>query len=125
MDTSDIMAQLTIKDKLLVVVYDKLQYGLFRYFSTDEDMKKFITEHIDEAFQRAVWKKEAEPYMLNIASTKNFSRFSWSGEKHFLDCQLHIFMPLIRKFITDAKTDTLEVLDYDELIQRIKTIRNR
>lgn len=125
MDSKNIITQITVKDKVLVVFYDKLSNGLFRLFDTDGQLKKFIEEDTDKAFLYAIHKKEKAPYMLNIASTEDFGAFEWKHMKKLLQRQMSIFMPLIGKFITDVETDTLEVLNYNAAMKGIHLLQEK
>lgn len=111
MDSSSIISQITIKDKVLIIFYDQLVYGLFSKFNTDDEVKTYIEESLENAFQESILKKNNSPYLLNIASTEKFGAFPWEGgwPKQYLNKQLSIFMPIIQKFIADALTDKLEI----------------
>lgn len=109
MDLSWIITQIAVKDKTLIVFYDKLHYGLFAKFKSDRDIENYIHNHLNSAFNDAVFKKKNSPYFLNIASTENLGAFEWKNEKPLLDYMMGIYMPIIQKFIVDARTDSLEV----------------
>lgn len=109
MDTSWIVTQITVKNKTLIVFYDQLEYGLFRMFSSDKEVKKYIIDNIYEAFNNAVFKKKNAPYFLNIASVERLGAFKWEDNKLHLNSLLATYMPIIQKFIADATTNTLQV----------------
>lgn len=109
MDTSWIVTQVTVKNKTLVVFYDQLEYGLFSKFSSDNDVKDYINNNLEEAFDSAVFKKKNAPYFLNIASVEKLGAFKWEGNKLHLNTLLGIYMPIIQKFIADALSNSLQV----------------
>lgn len=110
METNWIITQVTVKDKTLVVFYDQSEYGLFSKFSSDGEVGEYIRRDIDIAFNNAVFKKRNAPYFLNIASTQSMGAFPWDDfTKSHLNHLLLIYMPVIQKFIADARTDTLSV----------------
>lgn len=109
MDTSWIVTQVTVKDKTLVVFYDQLEYGLFSKFSSDNEVKNYITNNLEEAFDNAVFKKKNAPYFLNIASVEKLGVFKWEGSKLHLNKMLDIYMPIIQKFIADTLSNSLQV----------------
>ena len=109
METSWIVNQVTVKDKTLIVFYDQLEYGLFCKFSSDKDVKDYITNNIEEAFNNAIFKKKNAPYFLNIASVEKLGAFEWKGNKLHLNKLLSIYMPIIQKFIVDALSGSLQV----------------
>lgn len=109
MDTSWIITQITSRDKNLIVFYDKLQYGLFNKFSSDSEVYEFINSNPEKAFEEAVFKKKEAPYFLNIASTENFGAFEWENMRSLLKRQMTTYMPIIQKFIIDARSKNLYV----------------
>lgn len=109
MDTSLIITQITVKDKTLVVFYDQLEYGLFNKFSSDNDIRNYISTNLKEAFEESVFKKKNTPYFLNIASVEKLGSFEWKGNKLHLNNLLSIYMPIIQKFIADALSNSLQV----------------
>lgn len=109
MDLNWIITQIVVKDKTLIVFYDKLEYGLFAKFEKDKDVESFIHNHLDSAFKEAVFKKENAPYFLNIASTEHLGAFHWKDNDGHLNYMMNIYMPVIQKFIVDARADCLEV----------------
>lgn len=109
MDTSWIVTQITVKDKTLIVFYDQLEYGLFCKFSSDKDVKDYIHNNLEEAFNNAIFKKKNAPYFLNIASVEKFGIFQLSENKTHLNRQLSVYIPIIQKFITDALSNSLQV----------------
>lgn len=119
MDTSLIITQITVKDKTLVVFYDQLEYGLFSKFSSDNDIRNYISNNPKEAFEESVFKKKNSPYFLNIASVEKLGAFEWEGNKNHLNKLLSIYMPIIQKFIADVLSDSLQVpLDEETNPQR-------
>lgn len=109
MDTSLIITQITVKDKTLVVFYNQLEYGLFNKFSSDNDIRNYISNNLKEAFEELVFKKKNSPYFLNIASVEKLGAFKWEGNKLHLNNLLSIYMPIIQKFIADVLSDSLQV----------------
>ncbi len=91
----------------LLVYYDKMEDGLYQYFSSDGRMKEYVHSKTSEAFVIAVQYYCDDTFILNIASTENLGAFEWKNEKDFLNRQLTIFMPVIQKFMLDATTDQL------------------
>ena len=92
----------------LNIIYDKMEYGLYSLFSSDERMEKYICENVETAFYDSICKQEDETFLLNIASTEDFSFFEWKHAKNLLQRQLGMFMPVIEKFMEDALTGTLK-----------------
>lgn len=109
MPTNKIITKIVVDSKQLIVLYDKQSKGLHCLFETDGELKDFIEDHLDKAFLYAVRRVTNKSYVLNIASTENFGAFEWRTMKSLLKRQMFIFMPLIQKFIVDARTDTLVV----------------
>lgn len=111
MDTSWIITQVFSGNKTLIVFYDQMEYGLFNLFSSNSEIETFIKEDIDTAFNKAVFKKKDGPYFLNIASVEKLGAFSWNAfTKSHLNHLLAIYMPIIQKFIADARTGTIKCL---------------
>ena len=108
MNTIESISNIRIGNKKLIVIYNKVKDSLSYYFKSDEDMKNYIANNMDDVFNRFVEKKSKEEYILNIASTENFGAFDdWKGMQSLLDRQLSAFMPIIQKFILYANTNCL------------------
>lgn len=101
--------EIKIKDITLSVIYDKTYSGLYEYFSIDDRMHHFLNNNTNEALLNSISKIDNHTYTINIASTMNFGAFEWKNEKELLDRQLSAFMPVIKKFIVDVLTDSLEL----------------
>ena len=93
----------------LIVIYNKLQGGLYSCFSSDKRMYEYIQNNLEEAFADTIRYEGDNSFILNVASTENFGYFDWKNAKDILDRQLHIFMPIIQKFMVDALTDNLKI----------------
>lgn len=101
------IGQLLFGKYRLVLIYDKRKEGLHSLFPADKDIAEFISNHIEEAFKKAITEYEPYIYVLNIASVENFGAFTWEKAGDLLNKQLNIFMPIIQKFIVVAMTDTI------------------
>ena len=98
---------LKIGEYQLSIIYNKLEYGLYTFFSSDKRMKSYVENHLEQAFQDALNYEGNNTFILNIASIQNFGMFEWKGMKNLLNAQLSIFMPIIQKFIEEAITQNL------------------
>lgn len=92
-----------------MVFYDQLEYGLFRKFSSDKEIREYVKNNLEDAFANAVFKKKDAPYFLNIASVQCFGSFEWEGSEPLLHKLLNIYTPIIQKFIADALCNSLQV----------------
>jgi hypothetical protein len=97
----------------LIVIYNKLQGGLYSCFSSDKRMYEYIQNNLEEAFVDAIKYEGNNTFILNISSTENFGAFDWKNAKELLERQFRMFMPIIQKFMVDALTDSLEVEEQD------------
>lgn len=96
-----------VKDKKLRIMYNKQQYGLHTIFSSDERIKEYILNHLEDAFFDAVRLEEDGTYYLNIASAADFGAFEWEKNEVLLKQQLDIFTPIIQLFVIYAMTKRL------------------
>lgn len=103
------VGQLIFGKYRLVIIYDKQQFGLFSFFSSDKRVGDYIFNNTESAFYEAIKEHSPGIYVLNIASVENFGAFDWKNAKDLLNKQLQIFMPIIQKFMADALTDSLKV----------------
>lgn len=104
------VATITSNGKQLNVIYSKMKYGLYTFFSSDEGLAEYITREPEKAFLEAVSEDDEGICWLNIASTENFGYFEhWSGMSTLLNRQLTAFMPVVQKFIEYAATGQFEV----------------
>lgn len=97
----------------LIVIYNKLQGGLYSFFSSDKRMYEYIQNNLEEAFVDAIRYKGESTFILNVASTENFGAFDWKNAEDILDRQLNLFMPIIQKFMVSALTETLQLQEQD------------
>ena len=70
-------------------------------------MKDYIERMLEEAFCDTIDCKGNNTFILDIASTQDFSAFERSNMKNLIDLQLSIFMPVIQKFIIEALTQNI------------------
>lgn len=104
---TEIIFTVEVKDKKLRVIYSKQEYGLYSFFSSDDRIKDYILNHIEEAFFDAVALEEDGVYSINIASVSDFGAFEWKNAPELLHKQLSIFMPVIQKFVEDVVTEKI------------------
>ena len=95
--------KLNLNDELITldIICSWEKEGLWQYFSSNEEMHKFITEDTIKASQLAMHKQGEKHYILNIESaTKDFycGYFGVEGKQRLK--MLEIFMPVIKKFLT-------------------------
>lgn len=59
-------------------------------------------------------------YILDIQGDEHHTNFPWKGEwaRNLINKQLSIFMPIIQKFMVDALTDNLYIMEDDELVKQ-------
>ena len=88
-------------------------FNSYDLFSTDDELKDHITEHIVEVFRTVIHKYRGHIYVLNVCDNHRYPAFDWKGEwaRALIDKQLSIFMPIIQKFMVDALTDNLYVME--------------
>ena len=110
------IGQLLFGKYRIVLIYDKMQYGLHQKFMSDAYVAKYINSYTEEAFKEAVRPYKPYIYVLNIASVENFGAFSWDKAGDLLHKQLTIYMPIIQKFMVDALTDTLCIMEDSKLV---------
>lgn len=103
-----IISRIEVRSEVLLVVYDKCRFGLFKFFSSDEEVAGYVRANTEKAFMRAVQRNEDGYCILNIASVEDLGAFEWDDfTKNLLDYQIGVYEPLIQKFIVDAATRTL------------------
>lgn len=96
------------KNSVLHIIYNKLRWGLWKEFNSDEEVADYICKDIDVAFENTVEKYSENSYILNIASVEDFGAFEDDiPDECILNFQLKIFMPLIHTFMVRALTGTL------------------
>lgn len=105
-----ILARITVRSKILWILYSKYAFGLFCKYSFDKEIHTYIDNNAEGAFSEAIQKDDDGYYILNICSVDYISCFGSHNElpKDITDHQLMIYAPLLQKFIVDAGTRTLE-----------------
>ena len=79
-------------------------------------MQEYINNNTDEAFYNSVFKYGEYQYYLNIASTRR--DFYGDPGMEFRKRMVEMFVPIIRKFIKDAATDNLYIIEDGELVKQ-------
>lgn len=101
------IGQLVFGKYRLILIWDKTVSGLHNNFSSDEEIKHYITTDIDSAFTTAIDLFEPYIYILNIASVENYGALSLKRDKDLLKHQLSIYLPVIEQFMLKAFTDNI------------------
>lgn len=96
-----IVARIEVKSKILLVVYNKFLWGLFRKLHSDKEIYDYIQEDSNIAYREVIQKDKNGYYILNIASVDDFCAFEVVPES-LLEEQLRIYSPIIQAFIVDA-----------------------
>lgn len=110
LNDSEILYRVEAGGYILYVIYDKLLWGLYRCFSSDERVGDYVYEYTEDAFSEAIRIYDANSFVLNIASVLDFGAFVDNiPDKSIIDSQLNIFMPIIQKFMVDALTGSLKI----------------
>lgn len=100
----DIISKIIVNGKTLAIFYNKCVDGL-HHLHSDEEVKTFIADNLDIAYDYAIMECGNNIFCLNIASTVNYGDFDWEGDawsNNLLKQQIHIYKPLIEKFLSDA-----------------------
>ena len=101
----------------LYIVYDVNKPHLSSNFSmyNKESLKAYIDKNIDEAFISAVDKIGDNCYQVNIASAVHYHG---AAGVDVYSKMLEIFMPIIQKFMLDAITDNLSIIEDGKLVKQ-------
>lgn len=92
------------------------KYRLAITYGNDED--RIIRKYSDE--NGIVRKYKGNIYTLNIQDEEPHANFDWKSKwaKNLINKQLSIFMPIIQKFMVDALTDNLYIMEDGELVKQ-------
>lgn len=93
--------KIQVGDDTLTVYYNKLVWGAYKAFSSDEEMYKQLHSGVDTLYNYIIKKDSEHEYSINIASTENFGKFTWDSMRVLLDEMLMIFSPYINRFIAE------------------------
>lgn len=102
------IGQLIFGKYRLVLIYNKTVSGLYTRYSSDDELRDYIDNHLSTAFKEAIIPYKPYIYTINLASVTNYGAFSWEKSGDLLERQLSIFMPIIKEFMVRAVTDTIE-----------------
>ena len=106
---------------------DNARNSLASYFKTEEEMVAFIHDNLDVAFLKAIEKFSDYTYRLNICPFEWYPKdYFGSGNKptgsqaspKILNYHLAPYMPIIQKFMVDALTDNLYIMEGGELVKQ-------
>ena len=101
----------------LNIIYDVNESRLSSNFPPlcKQNLKDYIDKNLEEAFISAIDKIGDGYYQLNIASTIHFH--GEAGDDFKLK-MLNVFLPIIQKFMVDALTDNLYVVEDGKLVKQ-------
>lgn len=101
----------------LYIIYDVNKPHLSSSFSihSKEKLKDYINNNVYEAFISAIDKIEEGCFQLNVASNSHY--YGIAGESVYTK-MLDVFMPIIQKFMVDALTDNLYIIEDDILVKQ-------
>ena len=111
----------------LVLVWDSKYGGLQdsnKYCSSEKTSDDMIRDDIlhntEECFYKAVKKFADYVYVLNISSASDIIVFNLNSKhsKELINQQITTFLPIIQKFIVDALTDDLYILEEGKLVKQ-------
>lgn len=88
-------------------------------FSSIDEQRNYINNNIDDVFVNYVQKYDDYIFTLNISST--FASICPSRQdelKYHFDVCLSLFSPIIQKFMVDALTDNLYIMENGELVKQ-------
>lgn len=101
----------------LFIIYDINKFHLSSSFGvhSKENLKDYIKNNVDEAFISTIDKTEDGCFQLNIASDSHY--YGIAGELVYTK-MLDVFMPIIQKFMVDALTDNLYIIEDGKLVKQ-------
>ena len=79
----------------------------------DDGLAKYISQHVEEAYKNSIFEYEEGKYYLNTCFLYSISTPYASTKARMKMCE--VYAPVIRKFIENALTDNLYVIEDGEL----------
>jgi hypothetical protein len=101
----------------LCIIYDVNKPHLSSSFSThsEESLGNYIKSDVSGAFFSAIDKIGDNCYEVNIASNVHF--YGVAGDGVYAN-MLNTFLPIIQKFMVDALTDNLYIIEDGKLVKQ-------
>ncbi len=103
----------------LDILCDDEKPGLWQSFNNTDELRKYINNNIDCVYIKVVQKVDATHFVINCATRESAALYicaenwyKWVGKS------ILIFMPIIQKFMVDALTDNLYIVENGELVKQ-------
>ena len=100
----------------LKIVIDIHLDNLANSFRNDKDLAEYIRNNTEEAFYSSVHKYDENKYYLSAAST--YKEFYGNPGMKWKRRMVEMYVPIIKKFMVDALTENLFILEGDELVKQ-------
>ncbi|MBR5687923.1 MAG: hypothetical protein IKX36_08185 [Prevotella sp.] len=115
---SFIRVSVITKDNNLIhldLVCNKEWYCLRDHFRSTEEMEKYISDNTEDAFKMSIRKIDNSSYILNCdCDTKEDGLMSYERWIKLQGKKIIKFMPVIKKFMVDAVTGNLPIMENDD-----------